>query len=90
MKNIAYIAFFIGMFLVIANLTLTNSLASDGSRLGALSQERDVQTERIDQLRQEIMEAQSLAVIESRAIEIGFSQKISLSRLNNSLLANGQ
>lgn len=80
-RAVAYLSIFIGVMLAIANLTLTNSLASEGSRLTSVSGELSTTQAALDRLRQEIMDAQSIATISVRSQTLGLLEPIQQKKL---------
>lgn len=87
MRKLVYVVLFIGMVLGIVNLTLSNSLASEGEFLRSVSKQKDLKTQDISRLRKAIMEAQGLATIESRARDFGFVTHIKTTNLKTRFLA---
>jgi hypothetical protein len=88
MRKIVYAVLFIGVILGVVNLTLTNSLASEGEHLRTVSQAKDKTELEISQHREELMEAQGLGRIERRAFELGLTEQAHQIRLNLHVLAN--
>ena len=74
MRKIAYIVLFIGMVLGVINLTLTNSLATEGEFLKSTVGQKNEKEQELSSLRQSIMEVQGLGRIGERARELGISE----------------
>ena len=74
MRKIAYIVLFIGMVLGVINLTLTNSLATEGEFLKSTVGQKNEKEQELSKLRQSIIEAQGLRRIGERAHELGISE----------------
>lgn len=65
-----------GLLLIIANLTMTHSLASEGTHLTGLTKQQASIEQRIATLKEEIMDAQSLTRVEEKARSLGFVQAV--------------
>lgn len=87
MRKVAYLVLFTSTVLGIVNLTLSNSLASEGEFLRSISNQKDLKTQEISKLREAIMEAQGLKTIETRSRNLGFIMQAHTSSLKKSLLA---
>lgn len=87
MRKLVYMLVFGGVVLGVVNLTLTNSLASEGEFLKSISREKDTTLEEISRFHKASMEAQSLTRIEARAQELGFIEPIHQVHLKSDMLA---
>lgn len=74
--------------MAIVNLTLTNSLATEGEFLRFASREKDEQVQEISQLRQATMEAQSMESITARAVALGLTEDVKQIKFEPALLAS--
>jgi len=73
MKIIVYSILFISLIVILVNLSLTNSLASDGKGLAGLM-EKEIELSSItSNLEENIMMAGSITSIEKRAKELGLN-----------------
>lgn len=80
MKIIVYSILFISLIVILVNLSLTNSLASDGKGLAGLM-EKEIELNSITlNLEADIMTAGSITSIEKRAKELGFNKQFSFQR----------
>lgn len=73
MRPLVYSILFISLIVIIINLSLTNSLASDGKSLaGLMDKEIELSSSTAD-LEVDIMAAVSVFSVENRAKELGFN-----------------
>lgn len=80
MKIIVYSILFISLIVILVNLSLTNSLASDGKGLAGLM-EKEIELNSVSaNLEAEIMTAGSVTSIEKRAKELGFNKQLSFQK----------
>jgi hypothetical protein len=80
MKIIVYSILFISLIVILVNLSLTNSLASDGKGLAGLM-EKEIELNSITvNLETDIMRAGSITSIEKRAKELEFNKQFSFQR----------
>ena len=80
MKIIVYSILFISLIVILVNLSLTNSLASDGKGLAGLM-EKEIELNSVNSnLEAEIMTAGSVTSIEKRAKELGFNKQLSFQK----------
>lgn len=75
-RRITYLALFIGATLAIINLSLTNTLAGEGGKLSDINHQKEIESQTVEKLEQEIMTATSLTRINKRGIELGLTETI--------------
>lgn len=73
MRPLVYSILFISLIVIMVNLSLTNSLASDGKGLAGLMDKRNEISLSTANLEEEITMAGSVSLIGSRAKELGFN-----------------
>ena len=73
-RKIAYITLFIGVTLTVANLSLTNTLATEGIKLSDIGREKETKVQTVEKLEQQIMTLTSLTRISTRAAELGLTE----------------
>lgn len=73
MRPLVYSILFISLIVIMVNLSLTNSLASDGKGLAGLMDKRNEISLSTANLEEEITMAGSVPLIGSRAKELGFN-----------------
>lgn len=88
MRRLVYVVLFAGVVLGIVNLTLSNSLATEGEFLRSVSLQKTLKSQEISKLHQAVMEAQGLRRVETRAREIGLTDAVKHTHLKTELLAH--
>ncbi|MEK7110971.1 MAG: hypothetical protein AAB856_00095 [Patescibacteria group bacterium] len=78
MRTLVYSILFISLTVIMVNLAMTNSLASDGKGLAGLMDKRNELSLSAANLEEKIMTAGSLVLVENRAKELGFSLPLKL------------
>lgn len=73
MRPLVYSILFISLIVITVNLSLTNSLASDGKGLAGLMDRRNELSQSTANLEEEITMAGSVSLIGNRAKELGFN-----------------
>lgn len=73
MRPLVYSILFISLIVIMVNLSLTNSLASDGKGLAGLMDKRNELSLSTANLEEEITMAGSVSLIVNRAEELGFN-----------------
>lgn len=73
MRPLVYSILFISLIVIMINLSLTNSLASDGKGLAGLMDKRNELSLSTANLEEEITMAGSVSLIGNRAKELGFN-----------------
>ncbi len=73
MRPLVYAILFITITIIMVNLAMTNSLASDGKGLTGLMDKRNGLTLSTANLEEEITTAGSVSLIANRAKEMGFN-----------------
>lgn len=73
MRPLVYSILFISLVVIMVNLSLTNSLASDGKGLAGLMDKRNEISLSTANLEEEITMAGSVSLIGNRAKELGFN-----------------
>lgn len=73
MRPLVYSILFISLIVIMINLSLTNSLASDGKGLAGLMDKRNELSLSTANLEEEITMAGSVSLIGNRAEELGFN-----------------
>lgn len=73
MRPLVYSILFISLIVIMVNLSLTNSLASDGKGLAGLMDKRNEISLSTANLEEEITMAGSVSLIGNRAKELGFN-----------------
>ena len=80
MRIIVYLILFTSVVAILINLSLTNSLASDGKGLAGLMDKKISLSLSTANLEEEIMMAGSVFSVESRAKELGLNLPFSFQR----------
>jgi hypothetical protein len=78
MRTLVYSILFVSLTVIMVNLAMTNSLASDGKGLGGLMDKKNELSLSTANLEEKIMTAGSLFLVETRANELGFSLPLKL------------
>lgn len=73
MRPLVYSILFLSLIVIMVNLSLTNSLASDGKGLAGLMDKRNELSLSTANLEEEITMAGSVSLIGNRAEELGFN-----------------
>lgn len=80
-RKVCYFGMFVGTVLMVINLMLSNSLASEGSHFSDLTLKRKEKEQLLGALKQEIMTAQSMASINERANALGLDERVKVSTI---------
>ncbi|GEM_PF-5464567 len=80
MRPLVYSILFISLIVILINLSLTNSLASDGKGLAGLMEKKIELNSVSANLEADIMTAGSVTSIEKRAKELGFNKQFSFQK----------
>lgn len=78
MRTLVYSILFISLTVIMVNLAMTNSLASDGKGLAGLMDKKNELFLLTSNLEENIMAAGSLTSVENKAKEIGFNLPLKL------------
>lgn len=78
MRTLVYSILFISLTVIMVNLAMTNSLASDGKGLAGLMDKKNELLLLTSNLEENIMAAGSLTSVENKAKEMGFDLPLKL------------